>query len=455
MIIQSITQSLESIFHSLPKQKGLVFLPGSPTHPHGRYQILTWSPSKIVTGKGQECQIEQNGQESVIYGNVLDSFQTIWEEERTKWDLDTMKEQNIPMVAGAIGYFAYDLRDELEVIPAHAKDDLQNPDLYFCFYDHFLVHDSKEEKTYLIAHDEIVRDAVMSYHESLMGPGQRPAPAPDNSSLDPNKIQSSMTQAEYGDAFKKIKKGLYDGRIYQINLAQRLEIPFEQSASGLFRRLVESHPAPYASYLHTGDTEIVSISPERFMFVEGRDIETCPIKGTARRGKTPQEDEKIKQELIDSIKEDAELSMIVDLERNDIGKVCEYGSVVVPKHREAIPYPTIWQIVSTVRGKLRSDVTLFDVLRATFPGGSIIGTPKIEAMKMIEELEPVKRGVYTGSIGWLDYRGNMDLSIAIRTLIVKDKKAYLHVGGGVVMDSDEEKEYDETWVKAEGILREM
>ena len=252
---------------------------------------------------------------------------------------------------------------------------------------------------------------------------------------------------------RRAKEYIAAGDIYQVNLSQRLSAPFTADPFALYQRLAHENPAPFAAYFHTPDAAIVSCSPERFLQVRGREVETRPIKGTRPRGATPEEDARLAAELLASEKDRAENVMIVDLERNDLGRACEFGSVHVPELFAVEQYATVFHLVSTVRGRLRPEVTALDCLRASFPGGSITGAPKVRSMEIIEELEPTRRGVYTGAIGYLCFSGDMDTNIVIRTVVVKDGTAHFQVGGGIVADSDPEAEYQETMDKGVALAR--
>jgi aminodeoxychorismate synthase component I len=250
-----------------------------------------------------------------------------------------------------------------------------------------------------------------------------------------------------------VKDHIAAGDVYQVCLTHRHETPLVGgSAWDLYKELRRINPAPFASFLRFPEVEIVSSSPERFLKVDASGLAECrPIKGTRPRGKTPVEDERLRNELQNSPKDRAENVMIVDLVRNDFGRVCRYGSVLVPDFLTIEEYATVFQMVSTVEGRLAEGRDRFDLIRACFPGGSMTGAPKIEAMKIIDTIEPVTRGIYSGAIGYLDFRGAMDLSMVIRTIIVKDGRCYFHVGGGIVADSDPAAEYQETQDKAKAL----
>ncbi len=252
---------------------------------------------------------------------------------------------------------------------------------------------------------------------------------------------------------EKARQYIIDGDIFEVNLSQRFETELDITPYELYQRLRRINPAPFASYLDFDEVKVVGTSPERFLRVCGDRVETRPIKGTRPRGKTPEEDQKLASELVKSVKDRAENMMIVDLERNDLGRVCCFGTVRVTELAILEVYPTVFHLTSTVVGRLRDGKNSIDLLKATFPGGSITGAPKVRAMEIIDELEPTRRSIYTGCIGYLGFNGDMDLNIVIRTLMVKGGRAYFQVGGAVVYDSDPESEYQETLDKAKALIK--
>lgn len=245
-------------------------------------------------------------------------------------------------------------------------------------------------------------------------------------------FQSNFIKNNYLDSIKRIKSYIKSGDIYQVNLTQRFSTKIEEDPWALYERQRKINPAPFAVYLDYEDFQILSTSPERFIKIEGKRIETRPIKGTIARGKTLEEDEKNKKILLSSEKDKSELLMIVDLERNDLGKISKPGSVVVEEIFALEEYPSVYHLVSTISGELKHDTELKDIIKAVFPGGSITGTPKIRAMEIIDELEPTQRNIYTGSLGYIDFNGNLDLNIVIRTIVIKNKTAYFQAGGAIV-----------------------
>jgi para-aminobenzoate synthetase component 1 len=269
-------------------------------------------------------------------------------------------------------------------------------------------------------------------------------------------LQSNTSPAQYMAAVKKALGHIHDGDIYQINLSQRMQADirnWRQYAHpvDVYKELRTLSPSSFSAYLDQGEQVILSSSPERFLKLEDDQVQVRPMKGTRPRGKNVREDQKNRQELLESAKEKAELLMVTDLERNDLGRVCDYGSVKVKAMRQIEEYSTVFQATSTIEGRLHRDFDQFDLLKSTFPSGSVTGCPKIEAMKIIQQLERSKRGLYTGALGYISFTGDMDFNVLIRTLFLEKDRITFHVGGGIVADSDPKKEYEETLVKAKAM----
>jgi len=275
---------------------------------------------------------------------------------------------------------------------------------------------------------------------------------PATGSEGPLTFESGFTREAYLEGVRRVKEYILAGDIYQANLSQRFSAPLLEPAWRLYRRLRRLNAAPFSAYMNFGDFAVASSSPERFMEVSGRRVETRPIKGTRPRSDDPAEDRSQREELLSSAKDRAELSMIVDLERNDLGRVCDYGSVRVTEHAVLESYATVHHLVSTVVGELHRGRDIVDLLRATFPGGSITGAPKIRSMEIIDEIEPTARSVYTGGIGYLGFNGRHDLNVAIRTMIIGGGRVRFQVGGGIVADSDPEAEFQETLDKGKAMF---
>jgi para-aminobenzoate synthetase component I len=359
----------------------------------------------------------------------------------------------LPLRSGLFGYLAYDLKDCLEKLPRTSIDDLGLPLMYLVAPAIILIHDRVSEATTLSVmrfsgEDAKFRVDVARFKETLSAPAAPSALTAQKA----GKCASAFSRAEYLAAVEAIRRYIVEGDVYQVNMSQRFQASFTGDPFDCFATMYAANPAPFFAYINAGDHQIVSTSPERFIQLRKRSVETRPIKGTRPRGKTPSEDDALRRELSESPKDDAELSMIVDLLRNDIGKVCRPGSVRVLEHKRLEAYQNVYHLVSIVKGELDPGMDAVDLLRATFPGGSITGCPKIRAMEVIDELEPVRRHIYTGSIGYVGFDGTMDLSVAIRTATFTGGRVLFSVGGGIVFDSDPASEFDETLHKGRTLM---
>jgi para-aminobenzoate synthetase component 1 len=358
-------------------------------------------------------------------------------------------------VPGAVGYFSYDMKSFIEDLPDEAKDDLSIPDCILGFYSEAVIYDNLRREAYVAGYDLPDADpaaARLRLRDLKARLGAPASGAMPEFKRRAHRLKSNFSRAAYIRAVEKAKGYIKRGDIYQVNLSQRFECELDTGALELYARLRTVSPAPFAAYLDFGDVSILSSSPERFIAKSGDRIETRPIKGTRPRGDDESSDSALAGELEASAKDRAEHVMIVDLERNDLGRICEYGSVKVAESYTIEKYANVFHAVSTVEGKLKKGVGPVECLRAAFPGGSITGAPKIRSMEIIDELENVRRSVYTGSLGYITFDGDMDTSIVIRTFILKGPKAYFQVGGGIVADSDPGEEYEETLHKARGLM---
>jgi para-aminobenzoate synthetase component 1 len=369
---------------------------------------------------------------------------------------------------GWIGYFSYELGRYIEQLPRTTIDDLKMPLIRLCFYDRIIAYDHIEGDLWLIALElpddsESPREKIAAleelFAESRKTDLSLPEPC-DIENIDFSQARCNMDQDYYLRMIEKIKKYIYDGDVYQINFSQRFECDYTAKPIDLFHWQNCYNPSGYAVYIDAGRFHIVSASPEMFITINKGMIQTKPIKGTRRRIFEPSEsDRQAKEvndsnytELLNSEKEQAELNMIVDLERNDVARICEPGTRSVLQPRTIESYPTVFHAVAMVGGRLRKDITFCDVIKAMFPGGSITGAPKIRSMEIIDETEPTARAVYTGSIGYVDLNGNVSLNIAIRTIIITNQTAFVQTGGGIVADSDPEAEWQETITKARALI---
>jgi para-aminobenzoate synthetase component 1 len=443
---------LPSLLASLPPGPGRFLLESGPAGPDAvrRYSFAGTEPFTTLVTRGQEAYVYEEGRTRVMTGDPFVILQSLLNKNRVPAPPDL-----IGFPGGAVGYFGYDLGRQIERLPETAVDDLGLPDLQLGFYDVILVIDHQTEQAHLAlgATDGREAEAYAKARRWAQALKRAPLLGAPLSAASTGPVRSSFTKADYFKAVDQALTYIGNGDIYQVNLAQRFTCPCPFTGWDLYRRLRATSPAPFSAFLEMGSWQVVSGSPERFITVQDGKIETRPIKGTRPRGRTPEEDRANAQELLESEKDGAELVMIVDLQRNDLGRVCVPGSVTVTDLRRLEATPNVWHTVATIDGRLRAGVTTAQILKATFPGGSITGAPKVRAMEIIATLEPVRRYVYTGAIGYIGFDGRIDLNIAIRTAIVKDGQAYFHAGGGIVADSSPALEYAETLAKGSGIAR--
>ncbi|ALI09162.1 aminodeoxychorismate synthase component I [Pseudomonas fluorescens] len=355
----------------------------------------------------------------------------------------------LPFAGGLIGYLSYDFGRHLETLPSHAQDDLQLPDARFGVYDWALISDHQAGTSQLVFHPHCGEDE----RQRLIALFSQPTTAAVPSFSLEGPMTPDLSAEAYRQAFERIQAYIQAGDCYQVNFAQRFRAPCQGDAWAAYQALRAACPTPFSGFqsLPEGGA-VLSLSPERFVKVSEGQVETRPIKGTRPRGTTPEEDAAHAAELLASPKDRAENLMIVDLLRNDLGRTCRIGSVRVPELFSLESYPNVHHLVSSVTGELADDKDALDLIAGSFPGGSITGAPKIRAMQIIDELEPTRRGLYCGSLLYLDVRGEMDSSIAIRSLLVKDGQVCCWGGGGIVADSDWEAEYQESITKVRVLL---
>ncbi|MHC4664178.1 MAG: aminodeoxychorismate synthase component I [Planctomycetota bacterium] len=445
------------VFCHLAGEPGLFFLDSAmESKKLGGFSLIGTHPYFTLSSKADVVRYEREDFAIARTSDPFDELATQLEKFNSP-----IEEIPVPALGGAVGYFGYDLCHFVEKLPRTVRDDMGFPDIYFAFYDRFLIYDHTEDTW--IAGGTDLRNMGMSAFRDEIGAwaaictrrfSQEPPPLPgdDGKPVSEVELESNFSHDKYIESVKKAKEYIAAGDIFQVNLSQRFEGKTGLSPYALYRRLREVNTAPFAAFLTVGDRAVLSSSPERFLKVQGKQVETRPIKGTRPRVGEAAKDEKASAELLASEKDNAELAMIVDLERNDLGRVCEYGSVNVTETRVLEEYPTVYHLVATVEGRLHEDKNLTDLIRATFPGGSITGAPKIRAMEIIDELEPTARGPYTGAIGYIGYNGTMDINIAIRTMLLMENSVFVQVGGGIVADSDPELEYQETLDKAKAMF---
>lgn len=436
-----------ALFERIVDEPWSVFLDsGARGQLRGRYDIMAADPGVTLVTTGPTTRVERRAGGVAV--SAADPFALVQAE------LGVRAEPcgGLPFVGGAIGYFGYDLARRLERLPAAATDAEQIPEMAVAIYDWAVVTDHDERRCWLVARarDPRTRERWSALYQRLA----QPIPAVARAAFTvTGRARANLDAAGYRERLQRIKEYLHAGDCYQVNFAQRFELPAAGDAWPAYCRMRALNPAPFAAWLGHPGVEILSASPERFLRVDaaGR-VETRPIKGTRPRAAEAARDQALADELQASPKDRAENVMIVDLLRNDIGRVCRPGSVRVPELFALESFPTVHHLVSTVTGQLAPGQHALDLLRACFPGGSVTGAPKIRAMEIIEELEPHRRGIYCGAIGYVGFDGAMDTNIAIRTLVRSDRRARFWAGGGIVIDSDIEAEYQETFDKAAAML---
>ncbi|GAN32387.1 MAG: para-aminobenzoate synthase [Candidatus Brocadia sinica] len=422
-----------------------------------RYSFLGFNPFLVMKAKQRKITLTDSNGVLEIEGNPFEHLRELLKQFSLQNTIES-----IPFQCGLVGYFGYNLCHFIERLPSKAVDDIGLPDMYMGFYDTIVSYDNFLNKCYVIGvdfgFDNTLKERMGHVVDVLWrksDTGYESMDGKPNSEIPEPTLKFNFTKELYIDAIKRIKDYITAGDVYQVNLSQRIETQIDIPPYELYRKLRSVNPAPFSSYLTFDDVAIISSSPERFLHVNARHVQTRPIKGTRPRGKDAKTDEFMKQALLSSPKDDAELTMIIDLERNDLGRVCDYGSVKVIERKVLEAYPTVYHLVSTIEGDLYERYDFIDLLKATFPGGSITGAPKIRAMQIIDELEPTQRSVYTGAIGYIGFNGDADLNIAIRTFIMKGKAVYFQVGSGIVADSDAEEEYQETLHKARALIESL
>lgn len=404
---------------------------GHADHPYSRFDILVADPVRTLTT------------ESLL---PTDDPLMRLQEEIGALGLSAAPNPDLPFQGGALGLFGYDLGRRFETLPGRALADISLPDMAVGLYDWALIVDHRKQAVSLVCHGDV--QARLAWLEA-----QRPAP------VEPFRLasgwRSNMTAADYAEKFSRVQAYLQSGDCYQVNLAQRFQAAYRGDEWQAFTRLNASNKAPFSAFLRLERGAILSLSPERFIHLAEGVIQTRPIKGTLPRLADPDADRQQAEKLAASPKDRAENLMIVDLMRNDIGRVAEPGSVRVPELFVVEPFPAVHHLVSTVTARLPASRSVCDLLRAAFPGGSITGAPKVRAMEIIDELEPHRRNAWCGSIGYISLCGTMDTSITIRTLTASNGTLYCSAGGGIVADSQVEAEYQETFDKVNRILKQL
>jgi anthranilate synthase component I len=426
------------------------FLLESKEMPRGRYSFMAANPYLITRAYRGKVEMIMGGITEVIEGKALDLV------ERLMGAIEVTNRTSLPFIGGAVGTVSYDMIRDYENLPDENEDTIGAPDSHLLFVKEMVVYDHQFHQIHLVCldtDDEVSAKKAEIRFDEIEALLHGPLELDKQSNPVEVDFVSNMTKEDYMESVKAAKKYIYDGDIFQVVLSQRLSGKVENvDAFNLYRKLRQVNPSPYMYYFNMVDYHIVGSSPEMLVEMKQGVIHNCPIAGTRRTAKTAAENEALAKELLADEKERAEHIMLVDLGRNDMGKVSEIDSVVVEQFMEVHQYSHVMHIVSLVAGKKREELTMFDVLMSFLPAGTLSGAPKIRAMEIIDELENRRRGIYGGAIGYFGFNGNMDMCIAIRTMVIKEDKIHIQSGAGIVSDSDPETEYEETINKAKALV---
>ncbi len=457
LFIQEIpaVPDVDKLFATLARGNSPFFIDSSLSDTKsGRFSFLGSEPVAEIFVKDGKTLITRNGRDKIFSGRPMEALRKLLAACPVESD------EHVPFPCGAVGYFGYDLCHQFERLPCTTVDDIVFPDMYFALHDFVITVDHAENRAFAVsvnlsgAPKRKFRNRSRRRLDSLI----------KNAEIEPSEIpppsetagtpESNFEKNDYLAAVVRAKEYITAGDIYQVNLSQRFSLRAARRPADLYRVLRRVNPAPFSAFIGFGRRAVLSSSPERFMKLRGRRAETRPIKGTRPRREGDEDfNTRMRAELLASEKDAAELAMIVDLERNDLGRAAEFGTVKVVEPRVLEEYPTVYHLVATVEADLREDVDAPGLIEVSFPGGSITGAPKIRAMEIIDELEPTRRAAYTGSIGYIGFDGNMDTNIVIRTILMKETQAFFQVGGGIVADSDPEAEYRETMDKGLALVQ--
>lgn len=420
-----------------------------------RYSFIGRNPYRVVEARNGVVEIDENGVIEQRFESIFDVLRGYLTSHVEVTDPELPR-----FTGGAVGFFAYDVVRHIEHLPGAPPDDLGVPDARWCFYRTVVAFDHVRLQVVLMTHLfiepdtdlEAAYESALTELETLAAQLSAPCPVPpDRVVLDGQAQRSNVEPAAFEAAVERAKHHIREGDIFQVVLSQRFETTFSGDAFNLYRALRQVNPSPYLFYLELGDFTLVGSSPEVLVRVEAGTAELLPIAGTRPRGTTPEADAAHEADLVADPKEQAEHLMLVDLGRNDLGRVCTFGSVAVNRYAYVERYSHVMHLVSTLSGQVRPDLHAVDVLKACFPAGTLSGAPKVRAMEIIDQLEPNRRGIYGGAVGYFDFSGNMDTCIAIRTMLVRGDRIFVQAGAGVVADSNPTAEYEETVNKARAL----
>jgi anthranilate synthase component 1 len=424
----------------------------------GRYTFFGVDPFQVVSCRGHQIRLTRGSRQVQESGDIFAYLRQVGARYHS-----VVVPGLPPFTAGAVGYLSYEAVRMLERLPPRVKPDVELDDAAFMYFSSLVAFDHVQHRLFLISNvlTEEGRGTLRSKYDAavrhlarlerqLGGPLSLPRSRRPRGRL---RVRPNMTREQYEAMVERSKEYIRAGDIFQVVLSQRMEVPVRVPPFEVYRALRVVNPSPYMYFLRMGDSTILGSSPEMLVKVSGREVEYRPIAGTRPRGKTEEEDKRLEAELRSDAKECAEHIMLVDLGRNDIGRVCEFSSVRPKELMFVERYSHVMHLVSSIRGRLRADADTYAALAACFPAGTLTGAPKVRAMEIIDELEPTRRGVYGGSVLYLDFSGNLNSCIVIRTVVVKDRRAYLQAGAGIVADSVPAREYEECMNKAQAILR--
>jgi para-aminobenzoate synthetase component 1 len=454
---------LEAVFVALRARPHCFFLDSAlPSGDQEQFSFIGFDPFLVFrVGPGGATIAWADGRTETRAGDPLEALREL----HRRHGVPRAAHPAVPFAGGAVGFFSYEFGLRFERIARTIPDDFSAPEAEFGFYDGAIVHAQATGKIFAATNapdeaaatrildrlERTVRDSVEALAARATVSGAAGAGGAAGTGWPTPMVTANFTRSAYLQAVERVRDYIRAGDVYQVNLSQRFETPLPCDPALLYLLLRQMSPAPFGCFLGFGGFQAASVSPERFLRVRGSAVSTRPIKGTRRRGLDEEEDARLRTELLTSAKDRAELLMIVDLERNDLGRVCEPGSIEVDEMFVLEEHPTVFHLVAEVSGRLAAGRDAFDCLRAAFPGGSITGAPKIRAMQIIDELEPHRRHLYTGAMGYLGFDGDCELNVAIRTIQCAEGRAIFHAGGGIVWDSDPAAEYDETLAKARAL----
>ncbi|MED3758086.1 anthranilate synthase component I [Peribacillus frigoritolerans] len=434
-----------AIFQKLDGDQKFLLESSNSHHDNGRYSYLGSKPYLEVTSLADRVNVKdiETGDQIVKDINIIEFLK-----KELLVEIEEVPTHLPPFNGGAIGYMGYDIIRLYENIGPVPPDSLQMPDAHFLFYKELYIFDHVLQKIHLLTAEENSEKSLLGMKDKI---NQASKPSKEISS-EYLEFKSNFSQDEFEKMVLEAKSAIIAGEVFQVVLSQRFKADFDGEPFDAYRRLRLANPSPYMFYIEFGDYTIIGSSPESLISVSSGTVHVNPIAGTRPRGKTDEEDKGFEKSLLMDEKELAEHKMLVDLGRNDLGRVCEIGSIHLTEEMEIQRYQHVMHIASKVSGKLREGYTSLDALTVCLPAGTVSGAPKIRAMELINELENCKRGMYSGSIGYIGFGGDLDMALAIRTMIIKDGKAYVQAGAGIVYDSDPKTEYEETQNKARALM---